>query len=843
MCKDCNSKQIKHRSKKEDISIILMVATIQENNKMVGIRLIQYDNWKTKMIRDVPLSNAISVIGSGAVKIENVSVQNGTLVGLNGSIERYAVISTDGKAIKGTPLVILNRIGDAGFTIGDYKGETRKVRSQDLVAYADKFSIANGKVVRNDNASYISAINGEYMVIEVAKSKASDTNSSYIRTGITTDGKNTNIGRATKEDVQQEMRDSDVFKSMTPEQKKVIQEYYVWHTVDVYRTMAHSLRLDVSEDKLINLTQLKGEKNWEYAGFIDLGFQGAGKCALGHPIRYAHRAIPEGDDLFKPSIQIIFGETCSADFFRISPENMKKLIKIRTQMSAEIAIMADITANHTENEAWESLTLLLEVIRKLGSQKNVYDVFGEKIGSTLLAFLHAKMPFPESLVKLARTKAIENGCKEFWKKVFPEYSSIINEVYSRKVSIYGGSVLDVTQLYLDFTASNRLDGCYAYDPIKGVCKAEGGFNKKTRTERRYLLDRIRRATLCNKFTLDECKWLFTAIAELMKGKQEIENTFGSEYTLNDIKNIINRYKREQLDAVSLDEKTQRTFSTLLSAIVIDSNILYGFKKVLCSDMWFRGGIKEAADYYSIVMSEDFKKAILIIKEYNKDKEEEERLEKEKAEERIKREKEEHDRRKAEAERKAREAEERRKRQLEEKQKQKDSTKEEFSSLSSTFGKDTDDSSDVDSNIEDTEDKTKDKKYTDNLELVKHLIKTSDKEGDVQGVRICKSILSSGKKWKELSPKQRYVVQNTIKSFGETPVNGGKAEVNNEYKLSEHPEIEANVDKLISIELTPDGDKIFETDKIVFSIARSIKSRGKASDRQLKHINEAIELLK
>ena len=42
---------------------------------------------------------------------------------------------------------------------------------------------------------------------------------------------------------------TDVFNSLTESQKKAVQDYYMWYTVEVYQGLTKNKRLEVSEIK------------------------------------------------------------------------------------------------------------------------------------------------------------------------------------------------------------------------------------------------------------------------------------------------------------------------------------------------------------------------------------------------------------------------------------------------------------------------------------------------------------------------------------------------------------------------------------------------------------------
>lgn len=100
----------------------------------------------------------------------NVAAEDKELVGTNGSLSRYAVVSMKNELVsKSAPVVVLARLGNEGFVLSDYAGNMTKIKSDEAVGYATKFGIANGKIVERDGKKLISAISGEYPLIEKKK--------------------------------------------------------------------------------------------------------------------------------------------------------------------------------------------------------------------------------------------------------------------------------------------------------------------------------------------------------------------------------------------------------------------------------------------------------------------------------------------------------------------------------------------------------------------------------------------------------------------------------------------------------------------------------------------------
>jgi len=111
---------------------IFAIAKIVDRNKTIGLRIADVES-KNVQYRDVSLDSIHKVLSSGNITIENIGILDGDIVGTNGSIDRLASVTTTGELIGKAPLVIINKIGDVGYTIVDHKGLLKKVREEDVL--------------------------------------------------------------------------------------------------------------------------------------------------------------------------------------------------------------------------------------------------------------------------------------------------------------------------------------------------------------------------------------------------------------------------------------------------------------------------------------------------------------------------------------------------------------------------------------------------------------------------------------------------------------------------------------------------------------------------------------
>ena len=68
---------------------ILAIANIIDGKNTIGLRLLDTISGQ---IKDVPIANVIGVLASGKATIDNVGLENGKLVGTNGSLDRLPKI-------------------------------------------------------------------------------------------------------------------------------------------------------------------------------------------------------------------------------------------------------------------------------------------------------------------------------------------------------------------------------------------------------------------------------------------------------------------------------------------------------------------------------------------------------------------------------------------------------------------------------------------------------------------------------------------------------------------------------------------------------------------------------
>lgn len=101
---------------------ILAIANIIDGNHTIGLRLF---NATTKEVWDNQLKGIQTALQYGDIKIDNIELHNNKIVGKNGDIDRLPKIF-NGRLVGKSPLIVVNQIGNSGYTVVDFKGQVEK---------------------------------------------------------------------------------------------------------------------------------------------------------------------------------------------------------------------------------------------------------------------------------------------------------------------------------------------------------------------------------------------------------------------------------------------------------------------------------------------------------------------------------------------------------------------------------------------------------------------------------------------------------------------------------------------------------------------------------------------
>jgi phenolic acid decarboxylase len=901
---------------------IFIIAQIVNGNDIVGYRMLDVDD-KNKVL-DIPLNNLVQTLGSpqGEGLIKNAKLVNGKVTGTNGSLSRYAKVDANtGRLVDASPLVVINKIEDVGYTVADFNGRVVKMKNSDVVDYAKKNGIANGKVVIQDGVEFISSISDTYEVKKISPSKVGKTRTMGMPIHISNN--NSSIAKHTREDVDTEIQYTDVFAAMTAEQRNTLKQYYSWYTVDEFEKLAHSVRLSLAPGKAEKLAALRGVDDWVFAGINDsyLEKRFDAKCELGHNLRYEYFAIPDDSatdkdrqrhrgenwkerlssfDALRENGAIVFGEKCSADFFNISTDDMKKLVKTRKNMTEEIELTSNVITNHLEKEYMEKCKLLYSIIQELGSASEVVRIFGDKVGYTLLMFIKTNIPFVKSLVLLAGEKARENK-KELFKALYKKNADLIDIIYSGGLS--NGARQE--SAVLDHIVTYSIEGKYQYDPLHDEERTRrdiGKYNEETRNERRtenaFFFSRslIRDDESLEEIqgylaTLDMMYTIFGASdhyirsrAEDVECKYPASNTSrrGSrylplQYFLNDMYTWV-IYNTDRTDVNSLTD-----YSAVISSLSVTNRYSRrpDYKNLIPESRMGRdyNTVLELKEVVETALGNSSDINTLVVNTVGK------YIDAISADERAKREErlnkisycvallndDTGNRVLFEADKDTKLALQNNQSHMVNTIGHEEMNVQDFKSVEfiSTFeynaykirmsglmnepvvkeSRTTAKRADAYLSENGTDGDKADAGTKDKVQLVKELL--DQYKGDMDyGLMTAQNIASRGIAYDKLSDKQRWRIDKTYEILTDTSSNGQSTQVNEESSnknlLKDHHDVSEKIEKLLEIRVNGDMDalaKINTASRIVYNIIQTVERTGEYSDKQLKHIEKAYEVIK
>ena len=751
-----------------------MIAGIYQGNSRVGLRILDEDTGKINDVSDAKVKGVLKL----GMKIKNVELERDALKWSNGDIKRYPKISNN--ALEGqSPVIIVNQLGDQGYTVCDYTGKMLKLISKDVINYAQKNGIANGKVSSRDGVQFISAISGYYDYVNIS--------STIQKAGQAPIKKESEQVKPEQVERPVDNKGEQTTSSHTYNDKKD-QVENIAPTVDTNSTNS-TIKLSLNEKQLYALS------------------------------RYY-------------------------SLYKVDSRTANK----------EIAELNEAVANNSMKKLYRKTTLLNEILLRLNSTYKIARVYGNELGSIIVLFIDADLALPKSLVLEISRVSLEN-IQTLYSELFDEFSDAVTEVFKKHTdSFYMASVT-----YLKRLISHDMLGEYAgYDT--NISLAEKQF--------------INKYALCNRFSLPEAATLLGVIDLLSQWDSVLQNKLSDyEYrdTLNGYVNKLLRIAFKYSEEYNINGSADAS-KTELDAVtyLIESNEMYNDKDStdvgaypdLARSLWeiddeyiknlgctylttpstfdelshnFHSTIDSVYSklVYCLNIGEDVfitrfiryavkQVKIAIDMQKKRDAEELERI--------------------------ARRSIENQQLKRQNTVKQNDSHKTvDVPELQTknTAGK-TRMQLDIESNA--------DLSGYDPIELYKWLKGVTTQDHSTCFI-IAEDMVSRNLAYRDMSSRQRYRLdeankkmldQYGYKGTRSTPStkvqNSGNTEENNIYQLSEHPDIKDKIDLLIKKSNDTEMMAVLKDEPNVLKICYSILRYGRASDKQLKHVNNAIRLL-
>lgn len=721
-----------------------MIASIFQGNQRVGFRILDSDTGKIIDVTDIQI---MSVLKSGQ-KIINLEISEGKLQGSNGGINRYAKLN-DGKLMAGDkgPVVILNQLGETGYTISDHNGKIIKAKTDDIIKYANSNGIANGKISTRNNAEFISAISGTYERIDIPLKQQAPRipeKKQEIKPVI-----QTNTVESAK-------------LSFTPEQLGVLKDYYTWVNID--------------------------------------------------------------------------------------PDTANR----------EIESLNNTVSQHKQTEEYNKIPLIYEILTTLGSSFNIGKAFGNEIGSKLIMFISTELPFPKSLLEKCAEYATKN-ISEFYSILFSDMTNTVEIILKAE----NDTMSVAARLYIEHLVSKGILGEYSEDSEtdlynKKYIKTYAFCEKYTFNELRALIGSIdligKLASkvesgldrniiyrhkkelfyICNLYYKDDTKEVGSITRTEKLALLEAIGYYRDYYDKSSWEYLINLgYKVDAQDKV-LDKSNHREYQQCLFISTV-MNRLNGIESETNIEELYEKQLKIIEISYDLVVG----KFNQFVRQFYFDIEAREREERNRL-------------RQEEAKRLEEQRELDRQKEIERQKKiteeiKKESTETNADKQLNKLQQDILNGNDLSS--------------YDRVDLYKEL--KSRSKGPFTDICfvISDDMISRRLRYSDMSKKQKFRFDEAIsKLTAEVVGTGEKTEsqkkvatqghkpdiqdntVNNTYMLEDHPEIKTNVEELLSKADSVEMSAVLKEEPVVLKICYSVLKFKKASDKQLKHINKAIELL-
>lgn len=158
------------------VSNYYLIGLLKKRTTTIGYRIMQLKDKKYVDLRPDAVKNMLLKYPDA---MANIGLDNGEIVGTQGTLERYAVIRET--RVDNRQLIIIKKVelenGDlAGYIVTDYRLQAFKFETPENIIAACinplRLRLANGKIIENQNGTkFISPIQGNYAVITISQDK------------------------------------------------------------------------------------------------------------------------------------------------------------------------------------------------------------------------------------------------------------------------------------------------------------------------------------------------------------------------------------------------------------------------------------------------------------------------------------------------------------------------------------------------------------------------------------------------------------------------------------------------------------------------------------------------
>ena len=158
------------------VSNYYLIGLLKKRTTTIGYRIMQLKDKKYVDLRPDAVKNMLLKYPDA---MANIGLDNGEIVGTQGTLERYAVIRET--RVDNRQLVIIKKVelengAQASYIVTDYRLQAFKFETPENIIAACinplRLRLANGKIIENQNGTkFISPIQGNYAVITISQNK------------------------------------------------------------------------------------------------------------------------------------------------------------------------------------------------------------------------------------------------------------------------------------------------------------------------------------------------------------------------------------------------------------------------------------------------------------------------------------------------------------------------------------------------------------------------------------------------------------------------------------------------------------------------------------------------
>lgn len=331
-----------------------------------------------------------------------------------------------------------------------------------------------------------------------------------------------------------------LYSMLTEQQKDVLKRYYLWSSQILFEGAPTKGSLQITKkvskrelDKQHKLDNLRNQgQDWVYAGFIDLGYHGAGHCTFGHALRYEHfawdvSAANLDEDFWGADMESVnwdrinalidsghvikFGIDCIGDFFDVPKEVLSAIKSVQAKSLAEMEQMCKILLNSMVAQNVKNSFGVFEMLAdQVLAEESRSKLLGKKDKGNYALMMFYKefkkygMIYPRSLVKRVQDVFLSRKSHKYLNNGKSRYSGGLSvttlnaDVIKRNLNRIKGvdtqalakvagesplrSYASIGRLYLENLFFIQSAGIYGYNPYSEIARDrdEGGNSEVAR---------------------------------------------------------------------------------------------------------------------------------------------------------------------------------------------------------------------------------------------------------------------------------------------------------------------------------------------------------------------------